>query len=193
MLSAEKNSLFDQLQLRQAEVESSQSHLEVLQSQNTELQFQLRERVDRLALLQDELADARREGGAPRARGPGSSAEDLARMLAAAEGRNEAKLAELRRKLQVVEAERAEVEADWSAKLAEKVREADRWRRAVDSSATSRRDSEDVVGRLREELERFRQEAAACRAQVADLQRRDEQRAEAEVRRLRARCRSRAN
>jgi len=54
-LSTEKDSLFDQLQMRQAEVESSQSLLEVLQSQNTELQYQVREKDSRVALLSEEL------------------------------------------------------------------------------------------------------------------------------------------
>ena len=61
MLSTEKDELFDQVQLRQAETESSQSHLESLQGQNTELQYQLREASDRIALLQDEFTDVRRE------------------------------------------------------------------------------------------------------------------------------------
>ncbi|KAI0030646.1 hypothetical protein K488DRAFT_87555 [Vararia minispora EC-137] len=178
-LSAEKNSLFDQLQLRQAEVESSQSHLEVLQSQNTELQFQIREYADRLALVQEELADARREHES-RVRSPASSSEDVARMLAAAETRYEAKLADVRRKLQLVEKERAEVEADWSRKLEGKTREAEKWKRAVDSSARNREDSDAIVGRLREELEKVRQEAAVHRAQAAELQMRNQERAEAE-------------
>jgi len=42
-VTREKNNFFDQLQLRQAEVESMQARLSTMQHQNTELEFQLRD------------------------------------------------------------------------------------------------------------------------------------------------------
>ena len=60
-LEGEKDEFFDQLQLRQAELESSRSRLESLEGQTTEFQYQLREANDRIALLTEELSDARRE------------------------------------------------------------------------------------------------------------------------------------
>src|SRR5260221_11854998 len=60
-LSAEKDNLFDQLQIRQAEVEFAQSLLEVLQSQNTELQYQIREKDGRISILNKELSDSRQK------------------------------------------------------------------------------------------------------------------------------------
>lgn len=49
-----KNAFFEQLQLRQAELESAQAHLESIQHQNTEFSFQSREANDRVALLKEE-------------------------------------------------------------------------------------------------------------------------------------------
>ncbi|KAI0313730.1 hypothetical protein OF83DRAFT_1086136 [Amylostereum chailletii] len=178
-LSSEKNSLFDQVQLRQAEVESSQSHLEVLQSQNTEFQYQLRELDDRVALLTEELGEARRDQSS-RTRSPVNPAEDVARLLANAESRHETKLAELRRKLTAVEAERTEVEADWSRKLDEKVKEAEKWRHAVESSSKNQQVHDGAVEELREEIDRLKQEARTYRNQVMQLQLDVEQRVQGE-------------
>ncbi|KAG6381235.1 hypothetical protein JVT61DRAFT_5639 [Boletus reticuloceps] len=52
-LTSENKSFFEQLELRQAELESSQCHAESLQAQNTELQFQLKELRERITLLND--------------------------------------------------------------------------------------------------------------------------------------------
>ena len=57
-LTREKDRLFDQLEMRQAELESSNTHMETLQSQTTEYQYQIRELSDRVALLEGELTDA---------------------------------------------------------------------------------------------------------------------------------------
>ncbi|KAF9650502.1 hypothetical protein BDM02DRAFT_1385736 [Thelephora ganbajun] len=51
-LTREKDRLFDQLEMRQAELESSNTHLETLQSRTTEYQYQIREFSDRVALLE---------------------------------------------------------------------------------------------------------------------------------------------
>ncbi|KAI0051775.1 hypothetical protein FA95DRAFT_202400 [Auriscalpium vulgare] len=170
-LSAEKDSLFDQVQLRQAEVESSQSLLEVLRSRDTEFDFQIRESANRIALLNEELADARQElEQHVKVREPSNSAEDVARLLSAAEARYEAKLSEAKRKLAAVEAERTGVEAEWSRKLAEKVQEAEKWKRAVESTVQDQQDNDTVVNELKRDVERLKFEARSYRNQLSQLE-----------------------
>ncbi|KAA1468235.1 hypothetical protein DENSPDRAFT_770764 [Dentipellis sp. KUC8613] len=168
-LSAEKDGLFDQLQLRQAELESSRTHLEVLQSQNTELQYQLRESDDRLALITEELSDLRREHES-KAQGPVTSAEEVARLLSAAETRYEAKIADLRRTVATLESEQSAIEAEWSRKLAEKNKETERMKSIVDSSMVTQQDKESTVHELRAEIDRLKEESHSYLAQISKLE-----------------------
>ncbi|KAJ7169956.1 hypothetical protein C8R46DRAFT_1349891 [Mycena filopes] len=167
-LTNDKNSLFDQLQLRQAELESAQFHLDSLQSQNTELQYQLRESEDRFALLNDDMTEARREQDS-RAREPSTSAEDVTRLLSAAEAKYESKLADLKKNLTVVEKERNESEAQWSRKLRDKVRENDDLKQALGSTTKSRELDEGVVEKLKDQIKLLQEEARLHAMQVADL------------------------
>ena len=167
-LSREKNSVFDQLQLRQAELESSQFHSESLQSQNTELQYQLRECQDRLAVLNEELAEVRREQDS-KVRVPTTSAEDMARLLSTAEAKHESKIDELRRNLVAVEKERNDGEADWSHKLREKTRETDELKKDLQLSAKTRDEKEGIVESLTAELDRLQEEITSYQRQVLSL------------------------
>jgi chromosome segregation ATPase len=130
-LSKDKNSFFDELQLRQAEVESSQFHLESLQSQNTEIQYQLREATDRLGLVNEELAEARRLQDST-LQGPATSAEDFANLHAMAEAKYELKIADFKRQLAIIERERSEGEVEWSRKVRDKAREVERLQSLLD-------------------------------------------------------------
>lgn len=168
-LSREKNSIFDQLQLRQAELESSQFHSESLQSQNTEQQYQLREYQDRIAVLNEELTEARREQDS-KVHVPTTSAEDMARLLSAAEAKHESKINELRKNLVAVEKERNECEADWSRKLGEKTRETDELKKVLRLSAETRDENEGVVESLKEAVDRLRDETTSYQRQVSSLQ-----------------------
>jgi len=167
-LSAEKDSLFDQLQMRQAEVESAQSLLEVLQSQTTELQYQVREQDGRIALLNDELTDFRQEQHF-RSSDPSTSPEEVAKLLAAVETRHEAKLSVLKQKLASMEAERVEVEAEWRRKVEAKGQEAQRWKSMVDTASQSRQDDDDRMQGLQGEVERLRLAALARDHDVSEL------------------------
>ncbi|KZV77459.1 hypothetical protein PENSPDRAFT_679021 [Peniophora sp. CONT] len=185
-LSAEKASLFDQLQIRQAEAESSASELEAQQSRATELAFQLREHSERIALLQEELSDAQRRSLDPRLtpgmdRSPSvSQAEDVARLLAAAEARAEARVAELRKQMEKLEAEREEGETDWARKLAEKQREAERWRSAADAGARGRQSGEDALAALRARIAKAETEREEVREKLRDMEGQVERQAHAE-------------
>lgn len=179
-LSAEKDELFDQLQLRQAELESSQSALESLQGQNTELQYQLREANDRAALLQDEFSDVRREQEV-RVQPPGPSAEEVARLLAAAESKYEAKLGDLRRRLAEIERERDEVDARWSRKFAERAKEVDELTAAIRKTQKSKEEEEEGMHALQAEIEALKAEIRSYQQQVADLHNELEKAAEIEA------------
>lgn len=168
-LSAEKNNLFDQLQMRQAEVESAQSLLEVLQNQNTELQYQIREKDDRIALLHEELNDARQEQHA--AVSDPSTSPEVAKLLAAADSRHEAKLSLLKQELASMEAERVEVEAEWRGKVEVKVQEAQKWKAMVDSASQSRQDDDGRTQELQAEVEKLQSAARAYDHEVSQLKR----------------------
>ncbi|OBZ79168.1 Laminin subunit alpha-2 [Grifola frondosa] len=169
MLSKEKNELFDQLQMRQAELESSQSLLESLQGQGTELQFQIREANDRIALLTEELADARRvQDNKPGGTGP--SAEEVTRLLSAAESKYETRISDLRRKLAEVERERDEGEAEWSRKLSEKTREIESLKGIVSISSKTREEELECASVLRKEIESLQEEIRLHQKRIADLQ-----------------------
>ncbi|TFK57208.1 hypothetical protein OE88DRAFT_1650841 [Heliocybe sulcata] len=179
-LRSEKDSFFDQLQMRQAEVESARSELETLQHQNTEHQYQLRELNERIGLLNEELAEARRDHDDTRARGTFTSAEEVAQLLSNTEAKYEIRIADLRRTVSALEKERDESETDWSRKFREKAKEMDELRRVVDSSSRRREERDGVVDELKAEGARLRKEAMAHQKQIAELQKAAERNGEAE-------------
>ena len=167
-MTRDKNAFFEQLQLRQAELESAQAHLESIQHQNTEFQFQLREANDRVALLKEECSELLREHET-RSRDPGPSAEEIARMVSATEAKYESKLSELKRNLGIMEKERHESESDWSRKLKEKVKELEDLKRILGSAAKTREADENVVANLKAELAHAQQTAKSLERQLSDL------------------------
>lgn len=161
----DKNTFFEQLQLRQAEAESAQSHLESLEHQNTELQFQLRESNDRLALLREECAELARE----RVRDPINSADEIARMVSVTEGKYEAKLAELKRNLAITEKERYESEVDWSRKLKEKVKDLEDLKRVLGSATKTRENDENFVAELKAQVSEAQDTIRTLQQQNSEL------------------------
>lgn len=137
------------MQLRQAELESSQSHVENLQNQNNELQYQVREANDRIALLESEETAFSRSPASPRLRShdsgtsttlPPSPSHDapveLARLLSEAESKYEARLSDLRSKIRSLEKERNESEEEWARNLAERGKEIERLKRLMAEKET---------------------------------------------------------
>lgn len=167
--SNESKSLFDQLQLRQGQLESSQLHTETLQSRNTELEFQLRESEERNALVIDELQELRSEQEA-HLQGPSPSVGEISQLVNAVETKYEAKLTDLRKTLGNVEKESNESEANWSRKLLEKTKEADELRRLLQTTARSREQEEDVTGSLRAVIEKLKGEAQLQQSHLSELQ-----------------------
>jgi chromosome segregation ATPase len=179
-LSAERDSLFDQLQIRQAEGESAQSLLEVLQSQNTELQYQVRENDSRIAQLNEELSDFRQEQHS-RVSDPSTSPEEVAKLLATAESRHEAKLTALKQRLASMEAERVEVEAEWRRKVEAKQQEAQRWKSMVDTASQNRQEDDDHTQELQKEVERLRLATRTHECDVSQLRQQIERLSSEEV------------
>lgn len=166
----DKNAFFDQLQLRQAELESAHTHLEALQHKNTEFQFQLRESNDRLILLREEYAELQREQEATaRQRDPVTPAGDVAQLISAVEAKCEVKISELKRNLITLEKERNEAEGDWSRRLREKGKELDELKRVLGSATKTREADEGVASELRAEVSHAKEAARVLRQQVSEL------------------------
>ncbi|KAJ3844876.1 hypothetical protein F5878DRAFT_21405 [Lentinula raphanica] len=169
----DKNSFFERVQISQAELESSQVHLESLQSQNAELQHQLREQGDRIAILTEELSEARREHDLPSSNfskdSTLTSSEDTARLLTSVEVKYEAKLTELKRVLNNMEKERNESDAEWSRKLREKNKELERLGSLLGTATQSKAQDDGVVENLKLEITTLQQQITAGRTEVSEL------------------------
>lgn len=180
VLTAEKNEFFSELQIRHAELESSQYHLESIQSQNTELQYQLKELEERGALLNEELSETRRDLST-RVHAPGPSSEDVTRLLAAAESKYEAKLADMRHSINTLEKERSESELDWSRNLKEKVKELDELRQLAGTAAKTKQFDAGVVDSLKADIVVLQQQGEAYKDEIKLLQQKIQHLHEAEV------------
>ncbi|KAG6911908.1 hypothetical protein DXG01_000155 [Tephrocybe rancida] len=168
LVTADKNAFFDDLQLRQAELESAQSHLESLESQNTELQYQLRELGDRYTLLKEDFAEAQRDQEA-RSREPTTSSDEVARLLSATESKYESKLFDLKKNLLVIEKERNESEADWSRKLRDKTREVEDLKRLAGLVAQTEEQHVEVVAGFKASVANLEGECRVLQEQLQEL------------------------
>ncbi|KAH0838360.1 mediator complex subunit Med5-domain-containing protein [Lanmaoa asiatica] len=168
-LTSENKSFFEQLELRQAELESSQCHSGSLQAQNTEFQFQLKELQERITLLNDEIGELRGEHEM-RSQIPGASTEEISQLVSSIEIKYEGKLSELKRTLTTAEKERTEAEANWSRKLAEKTKETEELKRMLQSTVQLRERDEDVTGTLKAEIEKLQSEARSQYGLLYELQ-----------------------
>ena len=171
--------MFDQLEMRRAELESSNTHMETLESRTAEYQYQIRELGDRVALLEGELTDAHREANP--ANGTGMSAEEVARLISAAEAKYEARLAELRGQLEMVEKERNEADAEWNSKVAAKALEVEELKKVVGKSQKCEVDYKVVEEKLREEISALKEEVRGYQRQQIEFQRQVERIKESEV------------
>ena len=168
-LTSENRSFFEQLELGQAEFESSQCHAESLQAQNTELQFQLKELRERITLLNDEVGELRGEHEM-RSQAPSASTEEISQLVSSIEIKCEAKLSELKKTLTTAEKERTEAEANWSRKLTAKTKETEELKRMLQSSVQSRERDEDVTAALNAEIEKLHTEARSQHGRLYELQ-----------------------
>jgi chromosome segregation ATPase len=132
-LTRQKDDLFDQLQLRSAELESSQSLLEVLQSHTKELEFRLRESTDQTAALREELSAVVQGNSPGHIAGENRSNEEVARLLLETQGKYESRLSEARTKVRTLEKERLQAEEDWNRGIIEKSKALEQLRLQLES------------------------------------------------------------
>jgi chromosome segregation ATPase len=135
--------------------------MEGLETRTKELEFQLREATDRLGMLEDAPRSAAPETPT---RDSGTPAAEVARLLADAESRAEQRVQDMRARVRTLERERNELEEDWAAKLAQRVKELEALRRTIGdkeaeatAAATARRERDariDSQDAERRELER---------------------------------------
>ena len=179
-LNNERDNLFDQLQLRQAELESSQSRLESLDSSQSELQFQLREATERNAILSEELTDVRRELEYRESR-PSISNEDSSKLRAALEAKYESRLSDLNAQLALAEKERNETESALSRSLQQKTQENEELRKAISSAAQTKGIDEDEVNKLKLDIENLSRQVTSYKEQLKEMSRQQERISELEV------------
>ena len=178
--------MFDQLQMRQAELESSQSHLDSVEARSTELQYQLREAEDRVDILTEELAEMNRKiinGHSS------SSAEEIAQILSETEGKYEARIGDLRSKMRALEKERHAAEDEWSRNLQERGRELERLRGIVEGkdreyaeSVRGKTEMEDRLFKLETDNQRLKTQIEAEQVVILGLQKDIDWLKDAEVR-----------
>lgn len=178
--------MFDQLQMRQAELESSQSHLDSVEARSTEHQYQLREAEDRIEILTEELIEV--QGLLANGQSSGSSADELARILSETEGKYEARISDLKSKMRALEKERHEAEDEWSKNLQERSRELERLRSLVQGkdreyaeSIRSKSKMEDRLVELEAENRRLKAQTEAENGILLGLQQDIERLKDAEV------------
>ena len=176
-LTSEKNEIFDQLQLRQAELDSIQLHTESLEMSNNELQHQLRSAQDRAFLLSEELNDAQREQDYE-TRTSQVSSEDIAQVRA----RYETQLSEIQARLNAIEAERNETETTLNLALQQKHKECEELRKVVDSSAHLKNSSQETIASLKQELSRVNAQLSEYRKQANEFMKQSKVIEELEVR-----------
>lgn len=125
-MTSSRDALFDRLQLKTAEVESSTSHQESLQEKTGELQYELKEAKDRTAALVDELEEVRRAQ-----RDVTRDDTNTRRLLLEAEARHDAKVRDLEVRAKGLEKERQETEEEMGRNLQERLREVERMRQQI--------------------------------------------------------------
>lgn len=148
-LSGVKDEQFHTIQARQAEAESARAESETYANRTKELEFQLREANERIALLEDTprggmergrpnlLSTPDRYNASPspspsrQNSNGGSSASEVSRLLAEAETRAEARLSDLRFKVRSLEKERNDQEEEFGQKLQDRVFEIEKLKRGI--------------------------------------------------------------
>jgi predicted nuclease with TOPRIM domain len=181
-LTKTKDEQFHTIQARQSEAETARSESETLQNRTKELEFQLREANERIALLEEASTSSARPAGRGRTNGfldsdrhtaspspsparsrrnsvslSGPSPAEVQRIVADAEARAEAKLNDMRSRIRALEKERNDLEEEWGTKLQERVRELEGLKRRIHEKESEYDESlskvREVEGRVGEGVE----------------------------------------
>ncbi|GAA98225.1 uncharacterized protein L969DRAFT_93167 [Mixia osmundae IAM 14324] len=141
-----KDAIFDELQLRQAETESSGERRDALESRTKEMEYELESARERMESLQSQVDEARQAQNTRSSDG----AQHL-RKAADIEARHLIKVAALETQITRLERDRADAEEEMAGRLQERLRETDRLRQEI-----ARRDAYSVES---EQTRRERQTA----------------------------------
>ncbi|KAG8828586.1 hypothetical protein FRC17_007492 [Serendipita sp. 399] len=175
-LTGEKGQLFSDVQTRQSELEASRTELEDIRAQMTDLEYQLKEKEEQLSMMKVEIAESRRTVTSSTNRSgrssSGPSSAEIARLLAEAESRSEARVAELRSRLKNIESERAEQEESWSRTLAARGEEIDRLRGLLNLKETEGRQAGDYKARRDKDVEELEERIQAMEREKLEETRR---------------------
>ena len=151
--------MFDQLQMRQAELESSQSHLDSVEARSRELQYQLRETESRIEILTEELNELQLKGTDSHVGGVSQiSAEELARIISETESKYETRITELRQRMRSLEKERQDAEDEWSRNVQQRNLEVERLREMLDNKDKEYADSIRLKNAMEEKIESLQAE-----------------------------------
>ncbi|KAK4691815.1 hypothetical protein P7C70_g9261, partial [Phenoliferia sp. Uapishka_3] len=148
-LTEARDGVFDQLQLRTAEIESSRTRQESLEGKMEEMRYELNEANDKNVAIEEELEELRkvkREG----VRDDGNTR----RLLVEAEARYEGKLRDLEVRSRQLEKDRMETEEEMGRNLQERLKEVERMREIIVRKEVEYADS---VHRSREREKRIEQ------------------------------------
>lgn len=157
-IKRDSESLKEEIDLKTAQHASAQSLLGSMRDQITELAMQVKEARDRCESLDEEAAEARRLLGERSREG-----ETMRRLLADAEGRTDAKIREMKERMDIAieERDRAEDEASTAARrkareledMRNKIREAERGLKRAEEENEELESAQREWRRRREELE----------------------------------------
>ncbi|GAA5970627.1 hypothetical protein JCM8115_000840 [Rhodotorula mucilaginosa] len=181
-LSTARDTTFEQLQQRQAEVEANASQQEALKTRAAELEYEASEARDRVTALQEELEELRR-----RRVDAVRDESTTRRLLEEAEERHSARMRDLEARARQLEKDRRETEDEMGRNLQDRLREVERLRAAlakkdvdyaesvqntqkrekeIEAAQKARFDLEKRLKAVETSLENLREEAA--RAQQAE-------------------------
>lgn len=154
--------------MRQAEVESSQSHLESVQNDNTELHFQLRASSERLNLLAEQLEELRRrQDYKPQ---PQPIETKTSRGNSDVEAKLEVKLVELQTKLTSLEKDNLDTEALYKRSLSQKVQEIETLKAEVEALRAADEQSKKEITSFLSEKERIVRDSTHFQSQAKGLE-----------------------
>jgi chromosome segregation ATPase len=173
---------FQLLQTTQDEAEQHKAELEAREASLKEQAFQLKEALDRISILEEEIATSKRGGPldistashggrtSPSEVTGGISPADLSRLLAEAQAKAELKLSELRSEVARSERDRLDSEEESSRHLQDRARELERLRAVIREKDTEY--AEAVRGRRErdEQISQVEERELSLRLRIADLQ-----------------------
>lgn len=125
-VTASRDTTFDELQVRTAEMESSSTQQETLESRTSELLYELKEAKDRNAALGEEVEELRKAR-----RDVSREDSNTRRLLAEAEARHEAKVRDLEARAKQLEKDRLETEEEMGRNLQDRLKEVERMRASL--------------------------------------------------------------